>query len=166
VCERQTANISKNQHYIRTSDTLRYGLKRFLNDSINVDISDSRTFPDSNKMFHAVLVDLKKKGFGKVDHKPPITKEDLTRLYSGSTPVFYVQSPTGLLNKVWFELMLHLCRRGEENLRGMSKSTFEIVSEGGRRYVQERQDEMDKNHRETSDDSVTEGRMYDLPGIC
>jgi hypothetical protein len=24
---------------------------------------------------------------------------------------------------------------------------------------------MDKNHRETSDDSVTEGRLYDLPGI-
>jgi len=53
--------------------TLRYGLKRFLNDSINVDISDSMTFPDSNKMFHAVLVDLKKKRFGKADYKPPIT---------------------------------------------------------------------------------------------
>ena len=60
--------------------TLRYGLNRFLNDSINIDISDSRTFPDSNKMFHAMLVDLKKRGFGKVDHKPPITKEDLTKL--------------------------------------------------------------------------------------
>jgi len=117
-------------------------------------------------MFHAVLVDLKKKGFGKIDHKPPITKEDLTKLYSGSTPVCYVQSPTELQNKVWFEVILHLCRRGQEHPRGMSKSTFEIVSEGGRRYVQERQDEMDRNHRETSDDSVTEGRMYDLPGIC
>jgi hypothetical protein len=68
-----------------TLHTFRYGLKRFLNDSINIDISDTRTFPDSNKMFHAVLVDLKKKGFGKVDYKPPITKEDLTKLYSGST---------------------------------------------------------------------------------
>ena len=48
----------------------------------------------------------------------------------------------------------------------MSKSTFEIVSEGGRRSIQQRKDEMNKNHRETSDDSVTEGRMYDLPGIC
>jgi hypothetical protein len=54
------------------------GLKRFLNDSINVDISDSRTFTDRNKMVHAVFVDLKKKGFGKVDHKPPITKENFT----------------------------------------------------------------------------------------
>jgi hypothetical protein len=36
-------------------------------------------------MCHAVLVDLKKKGLGKVDYKPPITKEDLTKLYSGST---------------------------------------------------------------------------------
>ena len=68
-----------------TLHTFRYGFKRFLNDSINVDISDSRTFPDSNKMCHAVLVDLKKKGLGKVDYKPPITKEDLTKLYSGST---------------------------------------------------------------------------------
>jgi hypothetical protein len=47
----------------------------------------------------------------------------------------------------------------------MSKSTFAIVSEGGSQYIQQRQDEMDKNHRETSDDSVTEGRLYDLPGI-
>jgi hypothetical protein len=47
----------------------------------------------------------------------------------------------------------------------MSKSTFAIVSEGGSRYIQQRQDEMDKNPRETSDDSVTEGRLCDLPGI-
>jgi hypothetical protein len=112
--------------------TLRYVLNRYLNDSVNVDISDSRTLPDSNKMFHAVLEDLKKKGFGKVDHMPPITKEDLTKLYSGSTRVIYVKSSTGLLNKVWFELMLHLCRRDQDNLRGMSKSTFDIVSQGGR----------------------------------
>ena len=69
------------EHFIKSAlHTLRYGLKRFLSDSINVDISYSKTFPDSNKMFNAVLVDLKKKGFGKVDHKPPITKEDLTKL--------------------------------------------------------------------------------------
>ena len=59
---------------------LPYGLKRCLNDSINVDISDSRAFPDSTNMLYAVLVDLKRKGFGKVDHKPPITKKDLTKL--------------------------------------------------------------------------------------
>ena len=76
-----SARKADGEHFKKsTLHALRFGLKRFLNDSINVDISDSRTFTDRNKMVHAVLVDLKKKGFGKVDHKPPITKEDLTKL--------------------------------------------------------------------------------------
>ena len=40
-----------------------------------------------------------------------------------------------------------------------------MATEGERRYVHQVVDEMDKNHRENWDDSVTEGRMYDIPAI-
>ena len=47
----------------------------------------------------------------------------------------------------------------------MNKSTFSVATEGDRRYIHHVVDEMDKNHRENSDDSVTEGRVYDISGI-
>lgn len=63
--------------------------------------------------------------------------------------------------------MLHLCRRGRENLREMKKTTFKIEEDScGREYVRQVEDELDKNHRENDapSDSPGEGRMYGLPG--
>ena len=60
--------------------------------------------------------------------------------------------------------MLYLIRRGRENLRQMTKSTFEIkVDAAGKRFVTQTLDEMDKNHRENCDRNATigEGRMYE-----
>ena len=100
------------EHFKKSAlHTLRYGLKRFLNDSINVDISYSRTFPDSNKMFHAVLVDLKKRDSGKLTTSHPLLRKISQNCSLAPPQLFYVQSPTGLLNKIWFELMLHLCQQ-------------------------------------------------------
>ena len=47
----------------------------------------------------------------------------------------------------------------------MNMSTFSVATEGDSRYVHHVVDEMDKNHRENSDDSVTEGRVYDISCI-
>ena len=46
---------------------------------MDLDISDKTRFPNSNKMYEAVLVDMKKKGLGVVDNKPPITQDDLKK---------------------------------------------------------------------------------------
>jgi len=110
-------------------------LKKHIVETMDLDISDKTRFPNSNKMYEAVLVDMKKKGLGVVDHKPPITQDDLKKLYSSDTPVFNVNSAAGLQSKVWFEIMFYLCRRGQENLREMKKSTFAVATEGERRYV-------------------------------
>ena len=45
---------------------------------MDLDISDKTIFSNSNKMYEAVLVDMKK-GLGVVDHKPPITQDDLKK---------------------------------------------------------------------------------------
>ena len=130
---------------------------------MSIDISES-DFQSSENMFKAVTCDLKRKGFGRVDHHPPLGEHDLKSLYSGKT-VFYLGSPCGLQQKVWFEIMYYLCRRGRENLRQMSKDTFQIATDdSGRRFVYQVIDELDKNHRENCKASVTEGRMYEVVG--
>jgi len=116
-------------------------------------------------IFQAVSVDLKRKGLAKVDHYPDISEEDLKKLFSGDSPVFDTNTPCGLQQKVWFEVKLFLCRRGQENLRTMTKDTFQVITDAiGLKYVYQHKDEMDKNHRVDTNpsDSVTEGRMYEM----
>ena len=108
---------------------------------------------------------MKRKGFVKVDHYPEISEEDLHKLYSNDTKVFDANTPYSLQRKVWFEIMLYLCRRGQENLRIMKKDTFRVgVDASGLKYVYQfcKRANVDKNHRVTANpsDIVTEGRMY------
>ncbi|XP_048757928.2 uncharacterized protein LOC125668156 [Ostrea edulis] len=109
---------------------------------------------------------MKKKGFGSVDHKPAISSEDLKQLYEPNNTVFNTETPCGLQNKVWFDLMFYLCRRGRENLRNMTKSTFSTdIDACGREFVFQAIDEADKNHRSSApDETVGEARMYSQPG--
>ena len=62
--------------------------------------------------------------------------------------------------------MIYLIRRGRENLRQMTKTTFAVKFDAsGNRCVTQTVDEMDKNHRENCDRNATigEGRMYENP---
>lgn len=142
-----------------------YGLKRFLQEKRNIDNVKDSEFNESNEIFRAVSTDLKRKGLGGTDHHPPISEQDLQKLYNKDTPVFDVNTPFGLQRKVLFEITLYLCRRGRENLRSMTKNTFNVAKDDvGRMYVYQCVDELDKNHRADAAGNVTEGRMYELPG--
>ena len=84
-------------------------------------------------MFKAKTVELKRQGKAKVEHKPPIAQEDLKKLYTSLA--FDVCTPTGLQNKVFFEVMLYFCRRSQENLRELRKDSFGFgVDSTGTRY--------------------------------
>lgn len=90
----------------------------------------------------------------------------MTKLYSGDTFVFDIHTPNGLLNKVWFEILYYLCRRGQENLRTMTKETFQLaIDSTGNRYIFQKVDEMDKNHRDLNAGAVSQGRMYEQKGM-
>ncbi|CAC5389215.1 KCTD1_15 [Mytilus coruscus] len=131
------------------------------NDEVTVMASDVPLEEDEDFLIKA------KQGYAKVDHYPDISEEDLQKLYSDDTPFFDVNTPYGLQFKVWFELMLFLCRRGQENLRTMTKDTFRTKKDAsGLKYVYQNKDELDKIHRTNTDpfDSVTEGRMYEKKG--
>ena len=100
--------------------SLRQGLRRHYLDTFGFDIVNDESFSYSSKVFKAAVKDLRRQGLGSVKHHIPITRADMTKLYSGDTVVFYTDTPNGLLNKVWFEVMYFLCRRGQENLRAIS----------------------------------------------
>jgi hypothetical protein len=111
---------------------IKYGLTKYFKQQSNINIG-SPEFDSSNVAYKAVVVDLVKKGLGEVTHKPPIAPEDLQLLYNQQNIAFNVGTPCGLQRKVWFDLMLFICRRGRENLREMTKTTFGVGTDATRR---------------------------------
>ncbi|XP_063952768.1 uncharacterized protein LOC135153558 [Lytechinus pictus] len=140
--------------------TLRYGLQRHFS-KFGFNIVNDPEFREANDMFHAVLVKLKKEGKGSVDHKEPITKDDFLKIKSST--VTDVNTPKGLQNKVFMDIMMHLCNRGRENLRNFSEKDFVVVKDStNEKYVYLATDKLTKDHRgESLDDSRSQqGRMY------
>ena len=78
----------------------------------------------SNEMLSAMYKQINKKGKGGVEHKEAIDPEDMNKLYSSF--VFDINTPSGLLNMVWCELLMYFCRRGRENQRDLLPSMFEL----------------------------------------
>ena len=109
-------------NYKKTALTsIRFGLQRYFNRKRGFNIIADGAFEQSNQVFEAVVVQLKRQGFAKVDHHEPIKKEDLAKIYSSydqSSP-----SPKSLQQFVWFNIMYHLIRRGRENLRLHTKQS-------------------------------------------
>ena len=118
----------------------------------------------ANLAFSAKQADLKRSGLGDTQSWPPIDENDIDKLYKSN--VFDINTPAGLQSKVWFELMLFICRRGRENLRKLEKDHFAITQDSnGRRYVYQSKDELTKRIRGTDMKSrVDGGRMYATDG--
>ena len=137
--------------------SIRFGLKRYFKALQNIDIIKDKEFDEANSVYQAQCTALKKNGRAKTEHKPPITDEDIKKLYKSG--VFSTDSPTTLQNKVFFEVMFYFCRRGRQNLRELKKDDFTInVNTNGRRCVIKTKDELTKNHR-VNDAQAEEGGM-------
>ena len=142
--------------YKKTSlGSLRFGIQRYLKKvREDINIIDDPEFKYSNEVYKAQCVQLKKAGLAKVNHKPEISKSDLSLLYSSG--VFSTSKPSHLQKKVFFEVMLYLCRRGRENLRNLTTDSFVLKSfEDGKKYIVLTRDELTKNNR--VDDEYYEG---------
>ena len=134
--------------YKKTSFTsLRFGLQReFKRIRPDINIIDDPEFSSSFEMYKAQCVQLKAMGLAKVEHKMPISKTDMELLYSSG--VFSIANPVSLLKKVFFEVVLYLCRRGIENLRKINIDDFEVKKfSDGTRYIVYTKDELKKNLR-------------------
>ena len=148
-------------------ECIRHGLNRYLKAppfNKKFDIIKDSSFRDSNQTYEAARADLKQSGLGSTTHYPEIHDDDLHKLYSS---MFLSQStPSGLSNKVQFDIRMYFCRRGAENMHLMTKSTFSIKTdpESGLRYVTKSTDELSKNHR-GNDKESTSGSMPEMPGM-
>ena len=90
---------------------LKHGLKRYIQEKTGFDITCS-DFNDTNNIYSAKVKQLKQIGKGDIKHKDPIEDEDLCKIYE------YFEgykennriNPWILQQKVFFDLVLHLCR--------------------------------------------------------
>ena len=124
---------------------IRSGIHRHFKTLMQID--NDPAFIKSDISFRAQCVQLKKQGLAKVVHKIPIFTEDIKKLYSSA--VFDISHPKSLQRQIFFELMLYLCRRGQENIRELTKSSFIVKrDENGTEFIEKNIDELTKNHRE------------------
>ncbi|XP_068738290.1 uncharacterized protein [Montipora capricornis] len=118
---------------------IRYGIARYLQQEKGLKITDDEAFSTDNEAFSAVTTELKKLGKAK---------------------------PIDVLYKCLFDIVFFLVRRGRENLREHTKSTFAVaVDSQSRKYVYQKEDELDKNHRadDSPYDTSCDGCMYEKP---
>lgn len=80
-------------------------MKQYIKDNRGKDILSDTDFHESNEVLKANTVDttdLKRRGFGNIEHHPPISENDPKKQYSGNTLVFDATTPYGLQRKEWF----------------------------------------------------------------
>ncbi|VDI60387.1 Hypothetical predicted protein [Mytilus galloprovincialis] len=161
------AHKQDGKHYKATSfENIRHALNRHrcgVPYSRKIDIIKDTEFSDSNECFKAAFAELKRIGKDSVDHHPVINETDRKKLF-GSI-IMIPDAPEALLNKVQFDIRLYFCRRAQENMHGMTKSTFEVLNDPktGLKYVAKCEDELTKNHRGNHRE-LTSGVMPKFPG--
>jgi len=141
----------------------RYGLQQHFKETKNINIILSSDFESANAIFSAVLLKVKQYGKEFVRPKEPLTVEDFRKLYSSHA--LNTSTPVGLQNKVFVDVMVHLCHRGLENLRTFRLVDFKTMFDSrGNKYICMR-DSLRKNDREVAcTESREQSRMYETPG--
>ena len=130
----------------KSLDAIKYGLTKYLKERFAIDLTHP-VFSSCTQIYKAKVKQLKRTGFGAVEHKAVIGDSDLAKLKAHDCFAFNVATPCGLQNKVWFDIMYFMIRRGQENLRSMTKHTFDVAEESaGLLYKHQVIDEADKNH--------------------
>ena len=138
----------------------RYGIQRHFMELKKVDITSTDIFAESNRMYKAMLVKIKKCGKGAVKHKTPVSKEDWIKIWDSLD----IGTPIGLQNKVFLDVMIYFANRGREGMRSMSITDFSVEVDDNLklRYITHR-DTLTKCRRENEDETVS-GHMYEIPG--
>ena len=99
--------------------SLRACINRHLTD-INI-ISDT-VFKTSNAVFKAIQKRYRKSGKDTSFHHPRITESDLQIIRCSSA--LCLDTPPGLVRKVWFDIQLCFARRGREGSRELTMTSF------------------------------------------
>lgn len=162
----EVRNAKGEEYHIQSLVCVRAGINRYLNSppfSRAINIMHDPSFIAANNVFLGIIKRKRREAKHTAERHGAITREDLIKLRS--SPIFGVTEPTTLLNKVWFEVQLHLARRGREGLRVLPPDAFAIVTdEDGHEYATPTY-EASKNQNGSSERSKASlrGRMYAQP---
>ena len=139
---------------VNSTHAIRSCLQRHFMLTRQMDIINDDFFMESNSCFNNMLAKVRLSVKGQVNHHPEKEPEDLNKLYKSIN----INTPTGLLENVWIDIMIHFIRRGQENLRQMTKETFAIGTDSsGKRFIYQKSGEVDKNHGVDDDQFDTTG---------
>ena len=164
---------NKDDRFYKNSSlkSARAALNRHFKAERGLDIIASESFIKANEIFQAVTKKGKVDGRGEIQNKPAITEEDMNTLSN-----YFIKNMQGPPNAkllqeiVLFNIIYYGGRRGRENLRFMTKNTFQICTDNdGRRYLHQIIKECDKNHKEDDMSESDEARIYEIKGqnnIC
>ena len=169
TCDSEDTEEDPNADCYKTTSlrAARGAFTRYFRDTRKIDIRTHEAFADSNEIFVGKTRDNKEKGLGKIDNKPPIEDADMKKIADYFTKIMRgPPNPKALLQIVVFNILYYLCRRGRENLRSMTKTTFgvQIDPNNGRKYIFQQEDEADKNHGPSDTAIANQGRIYERPG--
>ena len=144
----------------------RAALNRHFKSTLGIDIISNEQFIKATEVFQAVSKKGKTEGHGEVKSKKPISDADMSKLLS-----YFVTNMKGPPNAkllqeiVLFNIIYYGGRRGHENLREMTKKTFQISRDtDGRQFIHQVIKEFDKNHKEDDFSENNESRIYEMPG--
>ena len=122
----QELRKSPTEHYSASAHLfIRAAIDRYLNtlpEFSGISFVRDSLFKIANKSLSAKLKQLKAQGFAKVQHHPSISPEDIQKCHERK--VFSDETPISLLRVNWFNISLHFCRRGRENLRSLTPDSF------------------------------------------
>ena len=109
-------------------------------------------------MMTAVVNKLKEENLDRSFHYESISEKDLQKLRKPES--FNLMNPRELQEKVFFDIVLCLGRRGQEGLRKLHKNSFTIlVDDSGLEFAEMTYHEKTKNHR-TVDGQQGKPRIY------
>ncbi|KAI3352257.1 hypothetical protein L3Q82_005236 [Scortum barcoo] len=140
---------------------LRAGLNRYFKEPpVNrpVCLMRDAEFTSANKVFLGVLKRIRKSGRDITSHHQALSPSDIQILIRSH--VMDINTPRGLLNKVWFDIQVHFGRRGKQANRNLKPDSFAVrKDDGGLRYCTLSFSDEAKNHNERGRCS-----MFEKPG--
>ncbi|KAG8185761.1 hypothetical protein JTE90_000744 [Oedothorax gibbosus] len=130
---------------------IRYAISRYYRSPMvhrKIDIVKDSAFSEANETFRGVLKELERESRGSMAGATSCSRGDLQMVDMDDRRKLRhyfehaIATPRGLLQKVWYDLMLRVGRRGRESQRLLNRNSFRIAKTAdGRQYIYQGDDE-------------------------